>query len=205
MKALEDDAVTLVKTATTQLSLHGNNIYSGGTDIQEGIVRIDHDRALGFGNVVIAANARLQAAGLRRLENSIVNQGVIAGSTGGEVFTLAGDISGAGGYEGNVTFDGTFRPGNSPALISAEGNLTFSEMNTLIMEIAGLTRGVEYDALDVSGILTLGGRLEVILLDGFVPLAGQSFQLFEAALFDGHFSDIDFTNAVLGSGLVWDT
>ena len=73
--------------------------------------------------------------------------------------------------------------------------------NTLILDVAGSTPGSGYDQLEISGLATLDGTLDVDLMDGFTPSAGQSFDLFEGAM-TGNFSQVNLP--ALPSGLSWD-
>ena len=47
------------------------------------------------------------------------------------------------------------------------------------MEIGGITPGLDYDVLSISGSAALDGALHVTLLDGFTPVVGNSFTLIE--------------------------
>ncbi len=60
----------------------------------------------------------------------------------------------------------------------------------------------QYDQIKVTGQLVLAGDLDLVLLDGFQPQAGESFQLFNGPL-SGTFSQL--TLPTLGNGLNWNT
>jgi hypothetical protein len=49
------------------------------------------------------------------------------------------------------------------------------------MELAGTAPGAQYDRLVVAGSASLAGTLDVDLLDGFAPAAGNSFEIISAA------------------------
>ena len=53
--------------------------------------------------------------------------------------------------------------------------------STLILELAGPQPGSGYDQLEISGLATLNGTLELSYLDGFSPSAGESFDFFNGA------------------------
>lgn len=95
-----------------------------------------------------------------------------------------GDIIGAG----LSIFAGELAPGNSPALLEIEGDALLEASSETILDIAGLTRGTEYDSIAVGGTLTLGGTLSIVLADGFLPAAGQEFLLLEAGALTGSFA-----------------
>ena len=76
---------------------------------------------------------------------------------------------------------GTVAPGASPGTLSIIGTYTQGPSGVLDMQIGGLVAGTEYDQLLVSGTATLGGTLNTSLINGFVPVAGQSFTFIQAA------------------------
>ena len=53
---------------------------------------------------------------------------------------------------------------------------------TNFIELAGVNRGAEYDAFDVSGFTELGGTLDVTLMSPFLPSVGDEFDLVEPKL-----------------------
>ena len=122
-------------------------------------------------------------------------------ATGG--LTNTGTFGGGGTFTGSLTSGGTLSPGNSPGLLTITGNLTLLSTSQLIIELGGLVEGVSYDHIDVGGTLTFGGDLMVNLIDGFSPVSGTSFNLFDAASFSGSFANILLPT--LTAGLSWDT
>ncbi|MBL8385175.1 MAG: PEP-CTERM sorting domain-containing protein, partial [Burkholderiales bacterium] len=133
----------------------------------------------------------------------LVNNGTFVGGSGDNVLEFTGDVSGAGSFTGNVAFSGSYSPGSSPALVT-HGDTTFAASNVLTMELGGLVRGSEYDAIDANS-LVLGGTLSIRLLDlgggQFVPTPGATFDLLSATLISGTFGSYDF--AALGPTLTW--
>jgi hypothetical protein len=71
---------------------------------------------------------------------------------------------------------------DTPHIIPTDGaartNLADSDM--LYMEIGGTTPGSDYDRLSVAGSATLDGTLDVSLINGFMPTAGQPFTILAA-------------------------
>lgn len=150
----------------------------------------------------------LQNYGTLTLVDTIVNGDVhsAAGSSvaiAGSV-TFNGLVSGAGNFTGSglAVFNGGYSPGDSPALVTVAGDLTFGSTNDLFMEIGGLGRGTDYDALVVSGLLTFGGELIIEFLGDFTANLGDSFDLFDWGTSTGDFSSLDLPE--LGEGLTWD-
>lgn len=119
---------------------------------------------------------------------------------------VPGHISGQGHIQADhVVFEGTVSPGNSPGCITMGGNATFSSTAVLVMEIGGLVPCSEHDQLSVANDLVINAsRLELVLINGFLPQEGQRFDLLDWGTFSGAFGSIDSSNSVLPAHLVWD-
>jgi hypothetical protein len=118
--------------------------------------------------------------------------------------TFYDSVSGSGSFPeaGTVVFLGGYSPGGSPAEIGFGGNLVLAA-GAILMELGGRTPGGQYDVLDVAGDLGLGGTLDVALIYGFVPHAGDAFDLFNWGGVAGEFEAVNLP--ALGGGLGWDT
>jgi hypothetical protein len=57
----------------------------------------------------------------------------------------------------------------------------------------------------VAGARSFGDTLTAVAWHGFAPEAGQSFDLFDWSSSQGTFAGLDFAQAPLAGGLVWDT
>ena len=86
------------------------------------------------------------------------------------------------------------KPGNSPGILTIDGDYTQLSDGMLEIEIAGLTPGTQHDQLRVTGAATLGGRLDVPLIDGFVPVVGDEVVFLTAASVVGGFENYNFPN-----------
>lgn len=106
---------------------------------------------------------------------------------------------------GQISLGGSFSPGSSPIRMLIEPDLELLSSHELTMEIGGISRGSEYDVIDVFGNLTLGGTLIVELKDFggglFIPQAGDEFALFGAGVIAGSFDEFVFGE--LDPGLRW--
>lgn len=85
-------------------------------------------------------------------------------------------------------------PGNSPGELTVDGDLTLTDTSITVIEIAGTTPGIAtgYDVINVTGILTLGGTLQIELLDGFIPDVADVFNFFNAPTTLAQFDDFIF-------------
>lgn len=144
----------------------------------------------------------LTATGNAEINSSFVNNGIVNGPTGsGQELTFTQFVTGAGSTTGNVEYEASYHVGNSPNAVSVQ-NVLLDPTSTLILEFAGDTPGSGYDQLDVSGLATLNGTLDVNLLNGFTPSADQSFDIFSGNT-AGSFTQVNLP--ALGNGLSWDT
>ncbi|WP_176451547.1 fibronectin-binding autotransporter adhesin ShdA [Salmonella enterica] len=117
---------SLVKTGTGELTLSGDNSYSGTTTITDGTLIADHADSLGTGAI---ANSGVLQVGEGELENTLSGSGSLVKTGTGEL-TLGGDNS----YSGDTTIaDGTLIAANVNALGS--GNIDNS--GTLMLDANG--------------------------------------------------------------------
>ncbi len=123
----------------------------------------------------------------------------------GSTARFFGPVNGPGNYTGTGTtmFLNSFSPGASPAQVNFGGNLIFGGAGSLTMELAGTTPGSGYDQVHVAGSLSLGGTLDVSLTGGFLPQAGNSFDILNWGALSGSFSSLQLPT--LGGPLAWDT
>jgi hypothetical protein len=91
------------------------------------------------------------------------------GPGGGGAFNFTGGTLSAAAVGFSLVNDGgTIAPGNSVGHTEVLGDLTLNA-GTLAIELDGITS----DTLGISGLATLGGDLDVALLNGFVPADGD--------------------------------
>ena len=136
----------------------------------------------------------------------VAQNGTLVVSTVGNIQSSAvflGAFSGSGGFTGggDVFIEGNLRP-SDPVEVHFGGNAYLGNSTDTVMQLAGPTAGNQYDQINVTGQLALAGDLNVVLLDGFQPQAGESFQLFDGEL-SGAFSQV--TLPALNNGLQWNT
>ncbi|EEN0974237.1 fibronectin-binding autotransporter adhesin ShdA [Salmonella enterica subsp. enterica] len=149
-------AGSLVKTGTGELTLSGDNSYSGGTTIIGGTLTADHADSLGTGAV---ANSGVLQVGEGELENTLSGSGSLVKTGTGEL-TLGGDNS----YSGDTTIaDGTLIAANVNALGS--GNIDNS--GTLMLDANG--------AFELANVTTHSGATTA-LAAGSTLDAGQLIQ-----------------------------
>ncbi|EIL1870556.1 autotransporter outer membrane beta-barrel domain-containing protein [Salmonella enterica] len=129
---------SLVKTGTGELTLSGDNDYSGGTTITGGTLTADHADSLGSGDI---DNSGVLKVGEGDLENTLSGSGSLVKTGTGEL-TLSGDNTYSGGTTitgGTLTADhadslGSGDIDNSGVLKVGEGELknTLSGSGSLV-------------------------------------------------------------------------
>ncbi len=130
--------------------------------------------------------------------DAFITQGGLVNNTTFEAGTLyvgpQAYLGGSGVVEGNVVIDGTLNPGNSPGTLTVVGNHTQS--GVFVMEIGSSSW---YDRLEVSGIATVGGRLQVVQWAGYRLELGQKFKRFiTAAEVRGGFDKVEMPSGLRG-------
>ncbi|MEX2185153.1 MAG: dockerin type I domain-containing protein [Pirellulales bacterium] len=153
---------------------------------------IDGTLATGRG----AAN-RLTNQGRIDLLDAVVNGDLhnVAGATvtAGGAVAFNGRVTGDGQFAsgGQVTFNERFEPGTAAAAMTFGGDVTFTAANTLVMQIGGPIAGAQFDQISVAGSVAFGGTLDIALIGGFLPVAGQSFDLIEYGVRGGMFAEVN--------------
>jgi Ca2+-binding RTX toxin-like protein len=119
-----------------------------------------------------------------------------APGSGGDVIHLDGELTPAGGVldlkpgdvlagsgtiRGDVTGEGTIRPGNSPGRQTIAGDFTPGEATVTEIEIWGPGQGLStgYDWVEVTGAASPNGTLKVLFQPqgGYVPALGHTFDI----------------------------
>jgi hypothetical protein len=200
-------------TGTNLLTIAGSLAGSGVVEVPVkvaagGELNLVNDIITFPGDGIGATDDGLVNLGTANLINSVIHGDVRspAGSTNNVAgsATFNGHFKGAASFSGTqnlVTFNGGYDPGDSPAAVNFGGSVAFGSGGTLTMELGGTSAGTQYDQLNVTATANFGGTLNVVLINGFVPAAGQVFQLFNAASRVGSFTTVNLP--ALNAGLAW--
>jgi T5SS/PEP-CTERM-associated repeat protein len=178
--------------------------------------------ALGHGNATVSGTGSLfQTNGT--LAVGLSSNGALTITNGGDALSGTGVIGSNAGSVGNATIagvgsswtnSGNFTLGGNGTgfLTLADGgllstsNFTITNNGTLNFGLAGITGGLDYGEIDISGNATFGGTFTTFFTSGFNPVDGESFHLFAfgpGALISGNFSTYNLPS--LDPGLSWDT
>lgn len=133
-------------------------------------------------------------AGTLQVEGTLASSPVTVNAGG----TLGGN--GTVGVAAAVASGGTLAPGASVGTLNFGSTLDLNADSTYAVEITGAATS---DKIVVTGALTAAGKV-VVTLSGYVPVAGDIFDIADAGSTTGATS-FDFTAAPLTAGLIWDT
>jgi len=162
-------------------------------------VDVGNGASLSFNNVLNLNGSALNKTGLGTMNvNNLLTTGA-----GGSINCNEGVCGGNGTVNGNLdNAGGTVSPGNSPGVMEVDGVYSQGAAGTLLIEIGGTESGIMHDLFQVTGTAQLAGTLEVALIDGFQPAAGDTFDILDFGDFLGGFDEVSLP--ALASGLAWD-
>ena len=137
-----------------------------------------------------AASSIFLNAGATQTAGSTTVDGTL--NTNGQTFSLkGGTLGGAGTIVGPVSnTGGTVNPGDTTGALALTGSYAQSGAGSLFVELGGATQGQTYDVFKVSGAATLGGALDVKLVNSFLPYIGETFDFMTYGSHAGVFSNL---------------
>ena len=173
-----DGSVVLGSATLTAGSDNTNTTFSGAVSGGGGVTKA------GTGAWTLTGSNTY--TGLTTVQNGAL---FVNGSIVGNVAVAGGLLGGSGRIGGNVVNQAQVSPGNSSGTLTIGGNFTQTSAGSLLIQLASLTL---YDKLAIGGKASLGGSLQVSLLNGFVPKKGDTFAFLTAdGGVTGAFSSID--------------
>ncbi|MCW1401914.1 autotransporter-associated beta strand repeat-containing protein [Novosphingobium sp. MW5] len=125
----------VVKTGTGTVLLTGTNSYSGGTDIQQGALRVTDVSFLGTGAITVQQGAALDLsiAGQQSLNQAVSGAGILRKSDQGDLTLLSNGLT--GGVDvvgGRVIVNTAGAIGGGPVSLAADTQLVFDNAATEI-------------------------------------------------------------------------
>jgi len=177
----------LVKDGAATLTLSGDHTYSGSTIVAAGLLNVTGSLASQAYQIYAGAGLTMASA------FTLTGDAVVNGTWTTPLLTVAsgGLLMGSGTINGDVVNGGVLSPGNSPGVLSINGNLSLLSGGTLRMDLTPAGS----DQLLVSGQTTLGGTLNLALAQGFYR-QGQRYSLISSAGgLTGGFGDVVATGS----------
>jgi hypothetical protein len=159
----------------------------GGTIDNQGDLSIDGDAASESGpNALALTNS---SGGTLTVNATLDDSGNVLTVSGG---TLKGDGTVKAATVTNN--GGTVHPGNSPGVLTVNGNYVQGSGGTLAIEIQGPDPASQYSRLVVTGNATLGGTLKVTT----TGTQSGALQILQAPQVNGNFATKNFTGQTWG-------
>jgi hypothetical protein len=142
---------------------NGRNFTTAGAFSNAGTLTI------GTGCSFTVGGAYTQTGGGTTLNGTLAASGLVD--------LQAGVLSGAGTINASVRNNARIDVGGAGAagLLTINGSYTQTASGVLNIAIGGYTAGSDYGQLAVSGAVSLGGTLNVVLINDFTPVAGDAF------------------------------
>lgn len=215
-------ATTRQGTGQATLTVRDQGVLSLQSDpVPAGQLRTDMHIGFGLGHaeVTVDSGGRIELAnGLKistdgstgerqqfgRLtvnDTGVVSAGAYTFIGNGDASRISGVLAGTGTLVSpriELRDGGMIAPGNSPGTLHLQGNLTVKG-GVLELQVGGTGAG-QHDVLDISGSLSFtGGTVNLAFIDGFLPRAGDSFTLLQAASIQGlALASVSFTGVAAG-------
>ncbi len=159
------------------ISGRGQFIADGGW-VNGGVMAFSGGFADVLGDVDNTQGGQIVTAGggTTTFYDDVVHEGLPIHTEIGSRTVFFGSATGSGAFTGlgDVFYEGDFRPGSSPGILTYEGNVIFGPAATTHIEIFGAGLG-DFDQLDIAGNLNLQGLLQVEFGNGFELGLGQEF------------------------------
>ena len=109
-------------------------------------------------------------------DKSLTNSGSMLGQTSSRPLTVAGYLRGTGTLD-LVNIQGTYDPQAGPLSVT-HNRVQYA--GKLMADIGGTTAGTSYDQYQHTGTATLGGELQVQLINGHQPTTATAYELLRA-------------------------
>lgn len=149
-------AGALIKTGTGTVFLTGNNTHSGGTDIQQGAIRVSDLAALGTGPVSVQFGAALDLSisGAATYNGAISGAGILRKSDTGDLTLISNTLTGGLDIVGGRVIVGTTAAlGSGPVTTAADTQLVFNNSTTEVSNT--LISGAGAVTMDGTGSLIM--------------------------------------------------
>ena len=199
--------LTLSGTGARLIDFDGNNILAGfTTNAATGNFRLASGASLttsggdfiNAGLFTIAKNSIFTVGGssfnFTQTGGTTTVDGKLASAGAGMLNLNGGSLFGTGSLFYSVTDAATLSPGDAttkPGVLTVSRWYTQSAAGALDISIGGAAPGTGYDRLNVTKGATLGGTLNIQLINGFVPAIGSTFDILNASSVSGVFTTVN--------------
>ena len=149
-------------TLTNKGLVNANSVGNTLTLAQTNYTTSGTTKVVTGSTLTVASTSTIQTAGLTQVDG-------VLNLTNSTLALNGGALDGSGRINGNVNNSGgTVSPGDSPGTLAINGNYTQGSAGTLDIEFTNSA----HDLLNVSGLVTTGGTLDVNYIDSAVYTGG---------------------------------
>jgi hypothetical protein len=124
----------------------------------------------------LSCAAFTQTAGELRLSGGALE--ALVGTDPSQIEIFGGTVTGLGTINGSLwVAGGALKPGLPFGIVNINSDLDIRADGSFVVDIAGVQPGINHDQVRVLGEADFRGRLEINLLNGFIPQLGQEFTI----------------------------
>jgi RHS repeat-associated protein len=176
---------------TPALSMLAANAAGGQLTVTGGASLADTASLTNAGALTLGPNSSLTVGGYIQTGGSTsLLGGTLATVPHAGVNIQAGTFSGPGSVTGDLTNAANLDLGTGLGILNVTGNYTQTATGSLTVALGGTAPGTQYDQLSATATANLGGTLDIKLVNGFGPTAGQTFQVLSFAASNGNFATL---------------
>jgi hypothetical protein len=120
--------------------------------------------------------------------------GTLTSSTASTVTLNGGTLFGGGTVNDSLVDNAAVTPADSAAktaILNVKKTYTQGTAGVLNISIGGTAAGTNFDQLNVTGTASLGGTLNISLINGFVPAVGSTFDILNGSTVSSNWSTIN--------------
>ena len=179
--------------ATLTIDTNVNGIDNQGTltAINGGKLAITNDPFKTSGQVIIDKDSQLNKSGIYTQTAGLTNVNGVLNAD--QVLIEAGVLAGSGTINSDVIVSGEVSPGNSPGILTVNGDFTLTSTGSMLFEFQGYGEN-DFDQLIVHGNASLleNSTINLSFIDDFSPKSGDIFSFITADLLITDLGLLDF-------------
>ncbi|MEZ6095771.1 MAG: autotransporter-associated beta strand repeat-containing protein [Pirellulaceae bacterium] len=130
----------------------------------------------GAGTWIISNNTNTYTGAINVNSGSLIIDGNLAASSNIVSVSATSTLGGSGTIDRNVAMNGHLAPGNSPGILTINGDLSMSSTSALDIELNGGVAGTGYDRVVVNGLVNITDST-LNLVAGYDPLLSHNYFL----------------------------
>jgi fibronectin-binding autotransporter adhesin len=192
---LTGSAAQVLYDGSNAFAMLAANSSSGSLSLQKGAAIGTSANLNNSGQLTIGSGSTLKSSGVfSQTAGTSTIDGTLIASKGMNL--KGGTLFGGGTLRGSALLSGLLVVGDSiskPTKLAVTGSYQQNANGSVYVGIGGSQAGSQYSQLTVSNGMSLGGILNIKLLNGFVPNIGDTFTILTGGAVSGQFSQVNGT------------